>query len=322
MNVLITGAAGFVGCALARRLQAEASLGGRPLQRLILTDLGFGDSPAPGGITQHLAGDLTDAAWLDAALTTALGAEPIDVIFHLASVPGGMAEANPALARRVNLDATQWLLARGQQQVEAGGPAPVFVFASSIAVFGALPAEVNDDTALRPLLTYGAHKVVGEVLVDDFSRRGWVDGRSLRLPGVLARPPQRTGQLSAFLSDMIREVAAGRSVICPMSPQATTWASSITNVVENLLHAAVVDTAGWGQSRAITLPTVRYSMSELVDALVAQHGPAARSLISHAPQPHIEALFGRFPLLSTPRALAAGFQSDASLAALVTSALD
>ncbi len=131
-----------------------------------------------------------------------LGEAPVDVVFHLASLPGGAAEANPTLARRVNVDATWGLLDQCKAQVDAGGAPPVFVFASSTAVFGAMPHPVHDDTLPRPLMSYGAHKLIGELLVDDHSRRGWVDGRSLRLPGVLARPPAPTGQLSAFLSDV------------------------------------------------------------------------------------------------------------------------
>ena len=317
MHVLVTGAAGFVGAALAARLQREATLGARAITRISLADLAFGDAPSRGGLVHRLSGDLADTAWLDGALDRA----PLDAVFHLASIPGGMAEANYALARRVNLDATLALLERGRQQVEAGGAAPVFVFASSIAVFGKMPARVDDDTLPRPVMTYGAQKLIGEVLVDDFSRRGWVDGRSLRLPGVLARPPARTGQLSAFLSDMLREPAAGRPFVCPMSPGATTWASSLPNVVDNLVHAALADVAAWGTCRSVTLPTLHFSMADLIDALAAIQGAGVRALVSHAPLERIEALFGRFPPLDTPRADAAGFRSDFDLVALVKAAL-
>lgn len=317
MQVLITGAAGFVGAALAARLRREARLGGRAITRLVLVDLGFGDAPARDGIVHRLAGDLADAAWLDGAL----GDAPLDAVFHLASIPGGLAEADYPLARRVNLDATLHLLERGRRQAESDHAAPVFVFASSIAVFGAMPARVDDDTVPRPAMTYGAQKLVGEVLVDDFSRRGWVDGRSLRLPGVLARPPARTGQLSAFLSDMLREPAAGRAFVCPMSAAATTWASSLPNVVDNLVRGALVDASTWGPSRSITLPTLHFSMAALVDAMAGVFGPGIRALVSHAPREHIESLFGRFPPLDTPRALAAGFRSDLDLEALVNAAL-
>jgi D-erythronate 2-dehydrogenase len=235
----------------------------------------------------------------------------------LASIPGGLAEANYALARRVNLDATLHLLERGQAQVAAGGFAPVFVFASSIAVFGVMPAVVTERTLPRPMMTYGAQKLVGEILVEDFSRRGWVDGRSLRIPGVLARPPAKTGQLSAFLSDIIREVMAGRRFVCPMSADATTWASSLPNVVDNLLRAASPSLPGLDEGRTFTLPTTRYSMRELVAAIGAVRGSDATHLVTYEPEPRIEALFGSFGELQTQVAQTAGFVDDVGLESLV-----
>ncbi|NRF70784.1 NAD-dependent epimerase/dehydratase family protein [Aquincola sp. S2] len=318
MHVLVTGANGFVGRALAARLAAAGRLGDRALTRLSLLDMGFGDAPAREGLVHRHAGDLADAAMLDRALAGA----PLDAVFHLASIPGGTAEADYALARRVNLDATLGLLERGRAQVLVGGAAPVFIFASSIAVFGPLSAPVTDDTLPRPQMTYGAQKLAGEILVDDFSRRGWVDGRSLRLPGVLARPPARTGQLSAFLSDIIRELAAGRPFVSPMSPQARTWASSLPNVVDNLLHAAVLDVMGQARRRTYTLPTSCFSMAELVDAIAQVHGADAVRRVRYEPDAAIEQRFGGFAPLHAQAALAAGFRADDSLVDLVRGALD
>jgi nucleoside-diphosphate-sugar epimerase len=316
MHVLVTGANGFVGRALARRLAANARLGHAPIERLSLLDLAF-DAPPVEAFVRHLAGDMGDAAWL----RRSLGEPPIDVIFHLASIPGGMAEQQYELGRRVNLDATTVLLESGKAQVEAGGHAPVFVFASSIAVFGTMPALVTDETLPRPLMTYGAQKLIGETLVADFSRRGWVDGRSLRLPGVLARPPARTGQLSAFMSDIIRELAAGRPFTCPTSPKATTWASSLPCVVDNLVHAATAPVALSGARRSLTLPTLRFSMGALIDAIAAVHGTDVKALVRFEPNDRIEALFGRFPPLETPAADALGFRTDIDLATLVRRAV-
>ena len=317
MHIVITGANGFIGRALALRLSSKAMLGQRVLTRLTLLDIVFDDVEALPGFVQRRVGDIADSTWLSAAM----GGTPIDAVFHLASIPGGAAEQNYALARRVNIDATTLLLELGKAQFESGGAAPVFVFASTIAVFGRMPAVVTDNTPLAPLMTYGAQKLIGEVLVSDFSRRGWVDGRSLRLPGVLARPLARTGQLSAFMSDIIRELAAGRAFTCPTSPQATTWASSLPCVVDHLLHAARSDDPRLNSrlklARTFTLPTLRFSMAELVEAIAQVHGGAARKLVHYASDERIEALFGRFPPLETPAADAAGFIHDTDLAELV-----
>lgn len=316
MHVLITGAAGFLGRALAQRLVPGSLLGDRTVTRLTLMDLVLEGQPAEG--VRHCAGDMGDAGWLRAALEQE---PPIDALFHLASIPGGTAEQDYPLARRVNLDATQTLLEHGQQQVAAGHGAPVFVFASSIAVFGLMPDRVDDETPTRPQMTYGTQKRIGELWVEDFSRRGWVDGRAVRIPGVLARPPARTGQLSAFLSDLIRELAAGRDFTCPTSPGATTWASSLPCVVGQLLHAACFDVAARDGHRVLTLPTLRFAMADLVQSVGRVHGVPAAELVRWAPDERIEALFGRFPPLRTPRSEAAGFRSDADLDALVRQAL-
>ena len=206
-------------------------------------------------------------------------------------------------------------------QIESTGHKPVLVFASSIAVFGTMPDLVTDDTPLKPQMSYGAHKVVGEVMINDFSRRGWVDGRSLRLPGVLARPPAETGQLSAFLSDIIREVSQGHTFVCPMSPQAKTWASSLPNIVENLIHGAAVEESKLKENRTFTLPTLCFSMADMVDAIGSVYQQNAKELVSYEPNSMIENLFGRFPPLETPAADEVGFQHDGSLNQLVERAL-
>lgn len=316
VHVVVTGAAGFVGRALVARLLRERRIGARPLGALTLIDLAFGDA-APAGV-RRIEGSIADPAVVARAF-----AEPVDVLVHLASIPGGTAEQQPARAREVNLHGTLHLLDACEAQQSRGGPVPRVVFASTIAVYGAaMPALVDDDTPLRPAMSYGAHKLMGEIAVADATRRGACDGVSLRLPGVLARPPVRTGQLSAFLSDLLRDPAAGRTVTCPMSPAATTWASSTPNVVDNLLHAATMDTAALPPHRALALPTLRFSMAELVDALAAVHGPQVREHVRFAPEPRIEALFGRFPPLRTPAADAAGFRHDGDLPTLCRRAIE
>lgn len=317
MHIVITGANGFVGKALAQRIAQMGELGGQAVTRLSLLDLSFDKPSLRQTCVNYCAGDLTDDSWLKSVLSS----QSLDIIFHLASIPGGSAEKNYKLARAVNLDSTLTLLESAKDQVESAGLMPVFVFASSIAVYGKLTEHVTDDTALHPQMTYASQKIIGEVLVEDFSRRGWVDGRSLRLPGVLARPPAPTGQLSAFLSDIIRALAAGQQFTCPTSPTATTWASSLPCMIENLLHAATASIQQLAGQRTFNLPTLCFSMQQLVEALVSEYPAAEAFLVNWQPEELIENLFGRFPTLETPAADKAGFRHDGDLRALVRNAL-
>jgi nucleoside-diphosphate-sugar epimerase len=320
MHVLITGANGFVGQALANHILSQGCVGGSKVSRLTLLDRQFDNavnSSMLGLVVEQHSGDLADDQWLK----DTLGRFPMDVIYHLASIPGGMAEKNDQLGRSVNIDATMALLDLCKTQTESIGHKPVLVFASSIAVFGTMPDLVNDDTPLKPQMSYGAHKIVGEVMINDFSRRGWVDGRSLRLPGVLARPPAETGQLSAFLSDIIRELSQGYAFVCPMSAQAKTWASSLPNIIENLIHGAAVEESKLKATRTFTLPTLCFSMAEMVDAIGLVYKQNTKELVSYEPNPMIEDLFGCFPSLETPSADEVGFKHDGDLNKLVERAL-
>lgn len=319
MHIVITGAGGFVGRALVQRLLQPASDNGfGAVTQLSLIDLHLAAPTEPAGVpVRCFSGSFGDAALLSQVFDT-----PVHAVFHLASIPGGTAENDYTLGREVNLDATQRLLEACKAQAEASGPVARFVFASTIGVFGApLPALVDEDTPCQPQMTYGAQKLIGEILVADFSRRGWIEGCSVRLPGVLARPPARTGQMSAFMSDIIRELAAHRPFTCPTGPEATTWASSLPNVVDNLCHAAKVSASVLAQARTYTLPTQCFTMQALVQAIAHVHGSEVLKLIQWAPDARIEALFGRFPPLRTPRAEAAGFEADADLPTLVRQAL-
>jgi nucleoside-diphosphate-sugar epimerase len=318
VNVLITGAAGFIGQALARRILARGFLGTASVSTIALLDTSFPHTSETTNAVRHVRGSLADRD----LVRTSWG-EGFDVIFHLASIPGGAAEQNYELSRDVNINGTMGLLEAAKAQTERDGRKAKVVFASTIAVFGSpLPSVVDDGSAVNPKMTYASQKLIGETLVADFSRRGWLDGRSLRLAGVLARPPAKTGQLSGFMSDMIRELGQRRSFVCPMSPGATTWAASIHNVVDNLIHAAALDEPAAASHRTITLPALRFSMEELVDAIARVHGDDIRGLVRYEPNPLLEDLFGRFPALRTPSAEKLGFQGDGDVATLVRRAIE
>jgi nucleoside-diphosphate-sugar epimerase len=321
MHVLITGANGFIGQALTRRLLNDAArpAGLAPIDRLTLVDLSF-EGPDAAQV-RRLSGSIGDPAVVARAFDT-----PVDVLFHLASIPGGAAEQNFDLGRQINLNATFDLLEASRAQSVGSGRPVTFVFASSIAVLGSpLPAWVDDATPLRPTMSYGAQKLIGEVLAEDYHRRGWIRSRSVRLPGIVARPPQRTGQLSAFMSDIIRELAEGRPFACPVAADSTAWLMSVPQVVENLLHAALLPASACRETRVWTLPALHASMSQLVTAIAEVHGSAVLSrvsYVSYGSNPALEANFGRYPPLRTPAADAAGFAHDGDLPRLVRRALE
>lgn len=311
-HVLVTGAQGFIGQLLVQRL-LRTGLGGRPVERLSLLDTAFAHAPADPRV-QTLAGSIADPALRERAL-----AEPVDLLFHLASVPGGAAERDYALGRDVNLLATLGLL----EGLRAQPRPPRFVFASSIAVYGdALPAEVTEDTRPSPGLSYGAHKLAAELLVADATRRGWVQGLSLRLPGLVARPGTGDGLLSAFMSQLFWRLRDGQPLTVPVGPQGTAWWMSALRCVDNLLHAATVDTGRLQPQRSYTLPVLRLSMQQLVDALCARFGADRAALVRWAPDPQVERLFAAYPPLRVPEAEALGFRHDGDIDGLIDHALD
>ncbi len=309
-RVVVTGAAGFVGQRLCRELRTRASIAHHQAE-LIATDLARPEGDAAA--EQWIVGDIADPA-----LVEKLFERPLHRLFHLAGIVSGRAEADFALGKRVNLDATLALLERCRLQAEAGGPIVRFVYASSIAVFGTpLPQRIDDSTQPLPTLSYGTHKRAVELLIDDYTRRGFIDGRALRLSGVMPRPPLQNGALSAFNSDLIREPLAGRAYVCPVGSEATLWLTSLRCTMHNLMRLADVDPHELGALRALTAPALAVRVRDIVAAL-GRIDPAAPGRITFQPQPALEAQFGRWPLdCSSERALALGLRSEADIDALL-----
>lgn len=303
MRIIVTGAGGFVGRHLVSKLLAR---GDDVLGIDTLVDA-IPEGAAP------LAGDIADAG-----LRAKAFAQGCDALVHLATVPGGAAEADPAASRRVNIDAMYDLLERAA----ATGNRPRVVYASSIAVLGEpLPADgVDDTTPLSPQLIYGGHKAMMEVAVTLLSNRKAIDGVTVRLPGILARPKGPSGMKSAFMSDLFHKLKAGEAFTCPTSPEATIWAQSVDRCAQNFVHALTCDSAAMPPTRAVTLPAERVSMGDLAREIAHQCGTSA-DLVTWQPDAALEAAFGAYPPLATPAAERAGFAGDGSTANLVSSAL-
>lgn len=309
-HVLLTGANGFLGRALASRLAQQE------LASLTLLDIEFAADLRSASLPSHVRlveGDAGDTQVLAQATTPAP-----DVVYHLAGVTSRAAEADPAASLRVNVRNSLVLFERLREQ----GRCPVVVYASSIAVFGVpLPPSIDDTTPPAPTLTYGAHKQMVEIALADFSRRGELDGRSLRLPGIVARPAEPGGALSSFASDLIRELAAGRSYTSPVGPDASLWLLSRPACVEVLQQAAGASARELPPSRAWNAPALHTRVDELVQALCRRFSSEIAGRIGYRPQPVLTAQFARWPPLITTLATRLGQRRDEDLDQLLGRAL-
>ena len=313
MRVLVTGANGFVGAVLVKQLLTGGVATSGDVKELLLLDQRLDAVPRDSRV-RAIPGDFGAAQTLDAALS-----EPVDVLFHLASVPGAQAEADPDLGDRINLYGTLALFERLARQAKRHAGVPRVVFASSVAVYGApLPAQMDEHAEVHPTISYGVHKLIGEQILADWTRRGMLDGRSLRLPGIVARPGLSAGHGSAFMSAIFRAAEQGQPYTCPVSPSATAWWMSRACCVGNLLHAARLSADHLYAARVWTPPVLHLTVQTVVDALEKRFGAAH---IDYAPFEAIEQLFGRQPPIADSRAAAMGFVSDGTVEQLIERAI-
>jgi len=295
MRVVITGGAGFIGNRLARALLQRGSLTDargrtRELRELVLLDV------APASISDRRAsvvtGDLADPAVIERVVTP-----DTDSVFHLAAVVSGQAEAEFDTGMRVNVDATRGLLERCRRLPQP----PKFVFTSSLAVFGgSLPDPVPDDAQLTPQTSYGTQKAIGELTVYDMTRKGYIDGRSLRLPTVTVRPGKPNKAASSFASGIIREPLSGVDAICPVSRDTRVWVSSPRAVVANLVVGHEAPAASFSHTRSINVPGIEVNVAEMVAALRRIAGDATAERVKWQLDPAIDRIVQTWPVRFAP----------------------
>ena len=309
MEVLITGGAGFLGSKLARQLLARGTLAGHSGQPEKISRITLLDQVAAQGFDDPriavMTGDAADAAVIAKALTPS-----VQSVFHLAAVVSGEAESDFDLGMRINLDATRILL----EQARKNGNRPRVVFTSSVAVFGGdLPPKVLDTTPATPQGSYGAQKAMCELMVTDYSRKGFVDGRSLRLPTVTVRPGKANKAASSFASGIIREPLNGVVSTCPVPPDTKVWALSPRSTVHNLIHAHELDNAAFGSAGAVNLPGLTTTVGEMVAAMGRVAGAETMKLVEWKEDPAILKLVRTWPGdFVTARAEKMGFVHDAN----------
>jgi nucleoside-diphosphate-sugar epimerase len=311
MRVVITGAAGFVGQKLAAALAAAGTLDGAPITELALFDVVAPTAP-PGAVKVTAeTGDIADRATVDALIGRNTGA-----VFHLAAIVSGQAEAEFDAGMATNFDGTRWVLEACRRQ-----PEPIkLLFTSSIAAYGGdIPLPVTDDINLLPQTSYGTQKVMCEALINDYGRKGFVDGRALRLPTVVVRPGKPNRAASTWVSSIIREPLQGETAICPVDDTIRMWCASPRTVVKCILHGYALPAAAYGANRALLLPGFVVTVREMVDSLRRVAGDAVAARVRFEKDPVIAAIVDRWVGDFAPkRALAMGFPADGSMDDLVT----
>ena len=307
MRVLVTGAAGFLGSRLIAAL-----LEGRPDRPDVSQVLGADVVACPIGDSRVEA---RTGSIADPDFAASLVEPGLDAVYHLAAIVSGEAEADFDRGMQVNVDGTRALLEACRRLPQP----PRFVFASTIAVFGGpLPAMVGDDLWPRPQSSYGAEKVIGEMLVAEYSRRGFVDGIAVRLPTVAVRPGRPNAALSSFVSGLIREPLAGLETTCPVPLDMRLWICSPEMATMNLVHAGFLPAPVLEGNRIVSLPGLTVTAGRMLDALERVGGLEARSRVRCEPDPHVTRIVGSWAgALDVSRALRLGFQIDPGIEAIV-----
>lgn len=311
MHILIIGAAGMVGRKLTERLVRDKRLGDREITALTLADVVSPARPEGfAGTVETVTADLSAPGAADD-----LAAKRPDVVFHLAAIVSGEAEADFDKGYRINLDGTRHLFEAIRQEGLRQPYAPRVVFTSSIAVFGApFPDKIHDEYFHTPLTSYGTQKAIGELLLNDYSRKGFFDGIGIRLPTICVRPGRPNKAASGFFSNILREPLSGQEALLPVSTDVRHWFASPRAAVGFLIHAATLDTARLEGRRNLSLPGLSATVGEEIEALKRVAGQKAVALIRHEPDETIVRIVAGWARdFDTSRAAALGFRAEASM---------
>ena len=303
MKILITGGGGFLGFRLARTLLARGTLGGKPIASITLLDGAFPSAVENLQKVKAVTGDVSDEKTIASVCLP-----DTDAVFHLAAVVSGQAESDFDLGMRVNLKGMELLLA----QMRKCRKPPRLVYTSSVAAFGGdLPEVLDDSTIANPQTSYGAQKVIGEYLVSDYTRKGFIDGRALRLPTIVVRAGKPNAAASSFASGVIREPLNGVISECPVAPETGVWLLSPGKVVDAFIHAWELPPEAWGTQRWLNLPGITASVAQMVEAMRKVAGDAVAKHVVYKADARIQAIVKTWPVnFRTPRARAMGFKTD------------
>jgi nucleoside-diphosphate-sugar epimerase len=307
MKILVTGAGGMIGRKLVERLVADRNLGGKPIASLTLVDVV--DSPIPDGAPKDTKPIVADFS--DKGVAATLIQDRPDVIFHLAAIVSGDAEANFEKGYKINFNGSWSLFEAIRQESEKSPYKPRFVFASTLAVFGPpFPDPIPDSFATTPTSSYGTQKAMTELLLADYSRKGYLDGVGVRLPTICIRPGKPNAAASSFFSGILREPLAGKEAPLPVGDDVRHWFASPRAAVGFFITAATIDTSSLGPRRSMTMPGVSATVGEEIEALRKVAGDAAVALIKRTEDPFVAKIVqgwaGRFdPALAASMGFAA-----------------
>ena len=321
MRVVITGGTGFVGRKLAERLLRDGATAGpggerKEISQIVLFDQAEPNPPIePTNRLQLVTGDITDKDQVEALITPDTGS-----IYHLAAVVSAGAEADLDLGYAVNLEGTRHVLNACRKLAAP----PRLMFASSAAIYGGEPPViVDDDTPPSPRTSYGAQKAAGELFVNDYTRRGIIDGRAIRLPTIVVRPGRPNKAASTFASSIIRKPLAGQTAICPVSAESRMAILSPRRLIENLIALHDLDGASLGFNRTVLLPSISVSIGEMAESLRRVGGEEAAARIVWQPDPFIQNIVNGWPgTIDAQRAVALGLKADADMDEIITAFIE